>query len=173
MAVSRVKTWISGEVLTASDLNSEVNNILNNGEDLGWPATKAKDFNGESLLLDVDADTHFTADTDDRLDLALSGTDLFRWDGTVATPVNGLDFIASAAGSAVKVQAVGASDNISINIIPKGTGRVQEDGTNLLSSATIEEARRKSEMVIFQAQTVRAMAADIAGNMPLVVQVFS
>lgn len=28
--LSRVKTWVTGEVLTASDLNSEFNNILNN-----------------------------------------------------------------------------------------------------------------------------------------------
>jgi len=27
---SRVKTWIAGETLTASDLNGEINNILNN-----------------------------------------------------------------------------------------------------------------------------------------------
>src|SRR3990167_7248003 len=30
MALSRVKTWIAGEVLTASDLNGEFNNILDN-----------------------------------------------------------------------------------------------------------------------------------------------
>ena len=30
MALSRVKTWSSGETLTASDLNAEFNNILNN-----------------------------------------------------------------------------------------------------------------------------------------------
>lgn len=30
MSLARVKTWISGEVLTASDLNAEFNNILNN-----------------------------------------------------------------------------------------------------------------------------------------------
>ena len=37
MALSRVKTWISGEVLTASDLNSEFNNILNNPGSLITP----------------------------------------------------------------------------------------------------------------------------------------
>ena len=37
MALSRVKTWISGEVLTASDLNSEFNNILNNPSSLITP----------------------------------------------------------------------------------------------------------------------------------------
>ncbi|KKL80560.1 hypothetical protein LCGC14_2003540 [marine sediment metagenome] len=107
MAISRLKTWIAGEVLSASDLNGEFNNIVNNGEDLGWPATKSKDLDGQSLLLDSDADSHFTADTDDRLDLALAGVDLFRWNGTVATPVNGLDWVASATGVAVRVKATG------------------------------------------------------------------
>ncbi len=42
MAVSRLKNWIAAETLSASDLNAEFNNILTNGEDLGWPATKDK-----------------------------------------------------------------------------------------------------------------------------------
>ena len=54
MAVSRVKTWVSDETLTASDLNAEFNNILNNGEDLAWPATKAKaiDISGAGITPD-------------------------------------------------------------------------------------------------------------------------
>ena len=74
MAVSRVKNWIV-EVLTASDLNAEFNNILNNGEDLGWPATTAKDLNGQELILDADADTSITASTDDVIDFRIGGTD--------------------------------------------------------------------------------------------------
>lgn len=168
MAVSRLKTWVAAEVLSASDLNAEFNNVLNNGEDLGWPATKAKDLDGQQLILDADQDTHFTADTDDRLDLALAGTDLFRWDGTVATPVNGLDFIASATGSAVQMKAVGSDTNISINIVPKGNGTLQAGGINVLA-----DAKRHAGMALFKAQTGRAMAMDIAGNMPLFHQVFS
>ncbi len=76
MAISRVKTWIAGEVLTASDLNSEFNNILNNGVDLVFPATKAVDLNGNELILDADADTSITADTDDQIDFRVGGTDL-------------------------------------------------------------------------------------------------
>jgi len=48
MAVSVFKTFISGETLTASDLNSSLTQITSNGEDLGWPATKAKDFNSQN-----------------------------------------------------------------------------------------------------------------------------
>jgi hypothetical protein len=75
MSVSRIKTWIV-ETLTASDLNAEFNNILNNGEDLGWPATKAKDLNGQELILDADGDTSITSDTDDQIDFKIGGTDV-------------------------------------------------------------------------------------------------
>ena len=75
MAVNALKTWIAGEKLSASDLNAEFANILTNGEDLGWPATKAKDFDGQELILDSDADTSITADTDDQIDFRIGGTD--------------------------------------------------------------------------------------------------
>lgn len=39
MTISRVKTWIAGEVLTAADLNAEINNILNNTTALVTPLT--------------------------------------------------------------------------------------------------------------------------------------
>jgi hypothetical protein len=75
MAVSRVKSWVAGEVLLASDLNAEFNSILNNGEDLGFPATKSKDFDSNELILDGDGDTSITADTDDQIDFRVGGID--------------------------------------------------------------------------------------------------
>lgn len=131
MALGRVKTWIA-EVLTASDLNAEFNNILNNALSLISPLTGTLDANGNEIVLDADADTSITADTDDRLDLKLSGTDLFRFDGTATTPVNGFDFIASAAASEPSVTAVGSDTDISVNLVPKGTGRVTSTGTEVL-----------------------------------------
>ena len=44
MALARVKTWSAGEVLTASDLNSEFNNILSN------PGTLISGATGDSML---------------------------------------------------------------------------------------------------------------------------
>lgn len=46
MALARVKTWVSGEVLLASDLNSEFNNVLNNALTLISPLTASLNAGG-------------------------------------------------------------------------------------------------------------------------------
>ena len=158
MAVGASKTWVAGEILTASDLNSEYLNILNNGEDLGWPSTQAKDFAGFQLTLDAGGTSSLTADTNNRLDLALNGQDLFRWDGTVATPVNGFDFIASATGVAPQVKAFGSNTNISINLVPKGSGHVLIDGS------PIDDGVRRAAAANVVARTVRHRVAHIEAN---------
>lgn len=94
MSVSRVKTW-GVEVLTHSDLNTEFNNILTNGEDLGWPATKAKDLDGNELVLDSNGDTSITADTDDQIDVKIGGTDVFVLTST-GMKINGKPVLTSA-----------------------------------------------------------------------------
>jgi hypothetical protein len=116
MALTRVKTWIADEELTASTLNAEFDNIINNAVSLISPVTSALDLDGNQLILDSDADTHLTADTDDRIDIALSGTDLFRFDGTATTPVNGITFIAGAAGVKPRVQAFGIGADTGIDL---------------------------------------------------------
>lgn len=75
MAVTPFKTFSAGEILTASDLNASFSQVFDNGEDLAWPATQARDFNGVELILDADGDTSITADTDDQIDFKLAGTD--------------------------------------------------------------------------------------------------
>jgi hypothetical protein len=89
MAVSAFKTFVAGEVLTAADLNSSFAQVFDNGEDLGWPSTKAKDLNGQELILDVDADTSITADTDDRIDFRMKGADYVAFDGSLTNVTYG------------------------------------------------------------------------------------
>lgn len=120
MAVTASKTWIAGEVLTASDLNGEFINIYGNGETLGWPATVSKNFAGNILILDADGDTTITADTDDLIDIALSGTDLFNFDGTVATPINGFSFVATASGTDPGITTFGGNTSIDFDFNLKG-----------------------------------------------------
>lgn len=131
MSISRVKTWSSGEVLTASDLNAEFNNLINNPVALWSPAGQAADMNGFELILDGDADTSITADTDDRIDVRLGGVDLFVFNGTVASPVNGITCTASATGTMPRIAATGDT-NIGLELRPKGTGKVTlTDGTDV------------------------------------------
>lgn len=63
MAVSRLHTWIAGEVLLASDLNSEFNNILTNGTAVAFPATAAVSLGGFALNFDAANTIAFTATT--------------------------------------------------------------------------------------------------------------
>ena len=142
MAIGRVKTWIV-EVLTASDLNAEFNNIINNALSLISPLTGTLDANGNEIILDADADTSITADTDDRLDVKLSGTDLFRFNGTVTTPVNGIDFVASATGVATHAIATGTDTNIDLELRSKGSGDVvlaDDSGNEILIAADVASA---------------------------------
>ena len=133
MSVSPYKIFAPLEVLTAADLNASIARILDNGEDLAWPATKAKDLNGQELTLDVDGDTGIVSDTDDRIDLKLKSLDLFRFDGTTATSVSGIDFIAAASGTAPSLTVVSTDPDVSLNFVPKGSGTLQSNGTNLLA----------------------------------------
>ena len=101
MAVSVFKTFTAGEVLTASDLNSSFTQITDGGEDLAWPATKAKDFNSQSITnaLRVTAQTvtststitsggDVISDTDSTDDIGTTGVrwaNLFADDVTLGT----------------------------------------------------------------------------------------
>lgn len=168
MAVGRLKTWIT-EVLTKDDLNGEFDNILSNGEDLGWPATKAKDMNGQELILDGNGNTSITADTDDRIDFRLGGADLFQMDGTVVTPINGLNFIASATLLPVQIVAFGTDSNISIDLTPKGTG-----GVNINGPVKIKGAGLRNEISSpYRTSTLAVQASSMsAGEAVLASQVF-
>lgn len=53
MAISRTTTWSSGQTLTASALNAEFNNIINNGTSLWSPATSSVSLGGFALVLDA------------------------------------------------------------------------------------------------------------------------
>ena len=49
----------------------------------------SKDLNGEQLILDADADTTITADTDDQIDIRISGADDFKFTANTLTALSG------------------------------------------------------------------------------------
>lgn len=93
MALSRVKTWVVGEVLTAADLNNEFNNILDNSVSLVTPWVGNFDLNGSTLILDEDADTSIDAATDDTIDITVAGADDFRITANTFTALSGSSIV--------------------------------------------------------------------------------
>ena len=146
MAISVFKTFSAGEVLTASDLNSSLTQITDNGEDLGWPATKAKDLDGFELILDADADTSITADTDDQIDFKLAGTDqiIFAGVATNETVFNetqlDIDFRVEGNSDANLLMLDASTDRVGIGVAAPGFKLDVDAGTattiaNLVSTS--------------------------------------
>ena len=67
-----------------------------------------KDLNGGKLVLDADADTSITSDTDDQIDVEISGADDFRFTANTFTILSGSTLsIASGATIANSGTATG------------------------------------------------------------------
>lgn len=143
MALTRLAQYDDGTVASGTDIEAEFDQLYNNPIDLWSPAAKAADMNGFELILDADADTSITADTDDRIDFRLSATDLFRFIGTAVSPVNGFDFTAAAAGSEPSIAAVGSDADINITLSPKGAGTIDLNG-NLSGTGIATQAQMET-----------------------------
>ena len=144
MAITVFKTFIAGEVLTAADLNASLTQFTSNDQSIGNPRTTTFDMDGFELILDADADSSFTVDIDDRLDLKLQGQDLFKFDGTVASAMNGVTFVASAAGSPAQITTHGTDAAIDLLIDPKSTGKIDINGTELVLDADADSSLRET-----------------------------
>lgn len=170
MSISPYKTFVSGEVLTASDLNASFTQITNNGRSLVSPLTGTLDMDGYELILDADADTSITADTDDRIDFKINGVDLFIFNGTTASVVNGLTFLASATANAVQVQAQGSDSNVSINLVPKGSGTLQYNGNEVGTTGatttftSTDAAAAVGPVIVLDRNSASPAAADLIGG---------
>ena len=138
MAISRVTTWSSGQTLTATALNGEFNNILDNPVSLWSPAATAADMNGFELILDADADTSITADTDDQIDIRLSAADDFRFTANVFTSLAGSKILTSQSSdiaSAATVDLATATGNtvdVTGTVTITALGTVQEGAVFVL-----------------------------------------
>lgn len=136
MALSRVTTWTSGQVLTASALNGELNNILDNALSLISPLTGALNFNGNTLqnlalgavgspglYFSSDSNTGLYQSAADIIDFALGGVRGFQ----IASALSGVNWIlATPSATAVwpTLSAQGNDTNIGVRIESKGTAYV-------------------------------------------------
>ena len=109
---------ISGSTITFSSNLATGDSIdfiylLGNVLDLGTPSdstvTSAKlsgnlvtpgtlDVNGQELILDADADTSITADTDDQIDITISGADDFQFTANTFTAQSGSSIVVPDGG---------------------------------------------------------------------------
>lgn len=128
MAITPFKTFAAGESLTASDLNSSFSAIINNALQLISPLTGNLDVDGNSLIMDSDADSSIRSAADDQITMKLNNADLFVWSGSTASVVNGLTTTAAATGNPPSIAATGSDTNIGVTVAAKGTGVITLDG---------------------------------------------
>ena len=100
--------------------------------------TSNLDMNGNELILDADADTSITADTDDQIDVKIGGADEYSFTAT-ALDLNGNELVLDVDGDS-KIEA-GTDDTI--NIVSGGTTAINID-SNGFSSGLMYSAGRQS-----------------------------
>ena len=91
-AVTTTEPSTAGQISKPIGVITEANNKMImlpfRGEVIS-SATDSMDLNGTELVLDVDADTSITADTDDQIDIRLSGADDFQFTANTFSALGG------------------------------------------------------------------------------------
>ena len=139
MALSRLKTWIAGEVLAASDLNSEFNNILTNALTLISPLTGSLNAGGYKITNYGGTDAPSA-----RSDVPIVSQvqdQSFVWCGTAGGTANAITLTpapaitAYAAGQAFTFKAGSSSNTGATTVAISGlaTKAVQNSGAVLVS----------------------------------------
>ncbi len=136
MALSRVHTWISGEVLNASDLNAEFNNILNNAASLVSPLSGNLDAAGFRVIgLSAGSITspglQFTGDTNTGVWSA--GADILSFSAGGATA-----FALVSRTSGTAYLEFGRSGSISDRFYPPLAFGQADDGVMSVTAGTID-----------------------------------
>jgi hypothetical protein len=96
--------------------------------DSGIGSTAGHDLDGNELILDADADTSITADTDDQIDIKIAGADDFQFTANTFTAQSG-STIAAQALTATTITASGIVKTDSTTAATSTTdGSLQTDG---------------------------------------------
>ena len=90
----------------------------------------ALDLNGVELVLDADADTSITADTDDQIDIKIAGADDFQFTANTFTAQSGSSVVIPEGGLTLGSTAV-TSTATELNLLDGVSGLVQADFTKL------------------------------------------
>lgn len=123
MSLARVKTWNLGDVLTATDLNAEFNNILNNPISLISPVTAEIDMDGHLVTDGIYKNTVVTFTSADATPDVSTGT-VFKTANTAPTTITMFD--GGVAGQVIWVLINDANTTIDFT------------GTNLKGNAGVD-----------------------------------
>jgi len=119
----------TGVTWAATDKGTKI--LYCNGTDVidtGISSTGAFDLDGNEFILDADADTSITADTDDQIDIKIAGADDFQFTANTFTAQSG-STIAAQALTATTVTASGIIKTDSTTAATSTTdGSLQTDG---------------------------------------------
>ena len=72
----------------------------------------SQDVDGNKIILDSDADTSITADTDDQIDIEIAGADDFQFTANKFTVKDGSEIITASAGTSNTRLGVNAGNSI-------------------------------------------------------------
>jgi hypothetical protein len=129
------------------------------------------DLNGQELILDADADTSITADTDDQIDVRIAGADDFQFTANTFTAQSGSSIVVPDGGltfGSTAISSTAAELNIldgvtsttaELNILDGVTSTAAElniiDGNTSATSTTLADADR---VVVNDAGTMKQVA---------------
>ena len=96
------------------------------------------DVNGQELILDADADTSITADTDDQIDIKIAGADDFQFTANTFTAQSGSSIVVPDGGltfGSTAITSTGAELNILDGVTSTATELNKLDGVGTLKEA--------------------------------------
>ena len=142
MSISRVTTWSSGQVLTASALNGEFDNIINNALALVSPFTGNLNINGNvlqnisagavgspGLYFNNDSVTGLYSSATNVVDITAGGVRGVSVI-TAATGVNYLKVTPAATGASPTVTGVGSDTDVGLNLAAQAAGAITISSAN-------------------------------------------
>ena len=117
------------------------------------------DMNGTEIILDADADTSITADTDDQIDIRIAGADDFKFTANTFTALAGSSIVIPASGLTIGSTAM-TSTAAELNLLDNVSGLVQADFTKL---AAVDATAAELNILDASAGNT-AVASDIASS---------
>ena len=113
-------------ILKVNELKDAGGNAIITSNGSGAVTYSGVDLNGTELVLDADADTSITADTDDQIDIKIAGTDRVHINslGNVGIGTSSIDVSTQAGGSGYQVLQIENDEGGQINLdhTDAGTG---------------------------------------------------